>query len=308
MDSLSIYLRDIKACGPLLTKGQEQELTIKASLGDANAKQILLEHNLPLVVSRAKRYAVHGIPIEDLIQEGNIGLLKAIESFNPEVGTRLSTYAVPKIDRQIQMAYETSSRIIKVSAETYKMIQKLKTMETMLSGRLYRNPNLQELAHALKITEEECDFLMQIKQDAMSLHAPKSQNEKEEEYLIEPSTGYLEEDLLEQFMKDEIINLLSILKEREQEIAVMLFGLGETRPRDGAEIGRQYNITRRRVHQIKATIIKKLRQAPGIDAMSVYMDNPEEAMKNLEYYREYYRTSTKRYTIPMERPKEYIKK
>lgn len=306
MNVLSIYMNEVFSLGPILTKEQEMEIATRIASGDSEAKQILFERNLRLVINRAKKYVDHGLPLEDLIQVGNIGLLKAVEGFDVTRGNRFSTYAVPKIDREMEYAYISTSRIIKVPVIKYEMIQKLRKMQTLLSEKLYHDPTIRELAEALEISEEECELLMEWEKDVISLQAVNSKEERE--YIIDPGGEYLEDTMRSQWLKEDVLGLLSILSEREQEIISMIFGLRETKPMSDTEIAAIYGISRKRISQIKATVLKKLRKAKQTENLAIYMDNPSESLENLEFFKEEYKNSSKKYLMPMERPKEYVKK
>lgn len=259
-DPVRMYLKEIGQI-KLLTTEEELELADRIIEGDEEAKAILAESNLRLVVSIAKRYVGRGMLFLDLIQEGNIGLMKAVEKFDVEKGFKFSTYATWWIRQAITRAIADQARTIRVPVHMVETINKLARIERQLTLELNREPTDEELAGKMKMPVEKIREIYKIRQEPVSLETPIG--EEDDSHLgdfIPDETNMSPEDFaINELLKDEISEVLLTLTEREEKVIRLRFGLEDGRPRTLEEVGQLFGVTRERIRQIEAKALRKLR-------------------------------------------------
>ena len=263
-DSVRMYLREIGKI-PLLTQEEEQELAKKAIQGDKKAKDKLAEANMRLVVSIAKRYGGRGLDFLDLIQEGNTGLLRAVEKFDPDKGFKFSTYATWWIRQAITRAIADQARTIRIPVHMVETINKVLRTTRRLTQDLNREPTNQEIADAMGMEVEKIEYVMRIKQDIASLDASVGRDGDDEESVLGDFVEDSERDSPEdatanQILKEQIAEILTTLSEREQKIIRLRFGIGGGRSHTLEEVGNEFSVTRERIRQIEAKALSKLRK------------------------------------------------
>ncbi len=263
-DSVRMYLREIGKI-PLLTQEEEQEIAIKAMKGDKKAKDKLAEANMRLVVSIAKRYGGRGLDFLDLIQEGNTGLLRAVEKFDPEKGFKFSTYATWWIRQAITRAIADQARTIRIPVHMVETINKVLRTTRKLTQELNREPTNEEIAEAMGMEVDKIENVMRIKQDIASLDASVGRDGDDEESVLGDFVEDSERDSPEdatanQILKEQIAEILTTLSEREQKIIRLRFGIGGGRPHTLEEVGMEFSVTRERIRQIEAKALAKLRK------------------------------------------------
>ena len=259
-DPVRMYLKEIGTV-PLLTAEEEYSLAMRKANGDEVAKQRLIEANLRLVVSIAKRYTGRGMSFLDLVQEGNLGLIKGVEKFDPEKGFKLSTYATWWIRQSVTRALADQARTIRVPVHMVETINKMSKMQRKLTLELGYEPSVKELADALDMTEEKVQEIMQIAREPASLETPIGEEDDSnlgdfvaDNNIVSPE-GNVESVMLQEHIK----TLLEDLKERERQVIVLRFGLEDGHPRTLEEVGKEFNVTRERIRQIEAKALRKLR-------------------------------------------------
>lgn len=259
-DPVRMYLKEIGQI-KLLTTEEELELADRIAQGDEQAKAILAEANLRLVVSIAKRYVGRGMLFLDLIQEGNIGLMKAVEKFDVTKGYKFSTYATWWIRQAITRAIADQARTIRVPVHMVETINKLARVERQLTLELNREPTEEELAKKMGTSVEKIRDIYKISQEPVSLEIPIG--EEDDSHLgdfIPDETNMSPEDFaVNELLKDEISEVLLTLTEREEKVIRLRFGLEDGRPRTLEEVGQLFGVTRERIRQIEAKALRKLR-------------------------------------------------
>lgn len=263
-DSVRMYLREIGKI-PLLTQEEELELANRALEGDKKAKDKLAEANMRLVVSIAKRYGGRGLDFLDLIQEGNTGLLRAVEKFDPGKGFKFSTYATWWIRQAITRAIADQARTIRIPVHMVETINKVLRTTRRLTQDLNREPTNEEIAEAMGMDVEKIEYVMRIKQDIASLDASVGRDGDDEESVLGDFVEDSERDSPEdatanQILKEQIAQILTTLSEREQKIIRLRFGIGGGRPHTLEEVGNEFSVTRERIRQIEAKALSKLRK------------------------------------------------
>ena len=272
-DPVKTYLKEIGRV-PLLTAGQEMALAKAARAGDADARRALSEANLRLVVSVAKRYAGRGLPFLDLIQEGNLGLMKAAEKFEPERGFKFSTYATWWIRQAITRAIADQARTIRIPVHMVETINRLIRTSRQLLQELGREPTPEEIAEKMEMPVERVREIMKISQDPVSLETPIG--EEEDSHLGD----FIQDDHVQvpvdaatyTLLHEQLMEVLDTLTEREQKVLRLRFGLDDGRPRTLEEVGRQFNVTRERIRQIEAKALRKLRHPSRSKKLKDYLD------------------------------------
>lgn len=261
MDSIKAYLRDIRPI-PLLTAKEEIELAIKIQKGDRDARDKMIRSNLRLVISIAKRYVNLGVPLSDLIEEGNIGLMKAVEKFDPERGFRFSTYAAWWIKQGISRSIIDQGKMIRVPVYMNEEILKYKKCVEKLTHKLKRKPRLAEVAKRMKTTIEKIKDLEGSIARMSSLDAPiGGEGDGQVKDIIEDLNIMAPDQQLETFFnKERAIGYLDILNDRERKIIELRYGLTDGETRTLAEIAKILGVSRERVRQIESATIKKIRQ------------------------------------------------
>ena len=259
-DPVRMYLKEIGTV-PLLTAEEEYSLAMKKQAGDEYAKQRLIEANLRLVVSIAKRYTGRGMSFLDLVQEGNLGLIKGVEKFDPEKGFKLSTYATWWIRQSVTRALADQARTIRVPVHMVETINKMSKMQRKLTLELGYEPSVKELAEHLDMTEEKVQEIMQIAREPASLETPIGEEDDSNlgDFVADANVLSPEGNVESVMLREHIDSLLDDLKERERQVIVLRFGLEDGHPRPLEEVGKEFNVTRERIRQIEAKALRKLR-------------------------------------------------
>ncbi len=261
-DSVRLYLREIGKI-PLLSAEEELALAKRVVAGDKDAKDKMAEANMRLVVSIAKRYVGRGLDLLDLIQEGNTGLLRAVEKFDPDKGFKFSTYATWWIRQAITRAIADQARTIRIPVHMVETINKLLRTQRRLTQDLNREPTNEEIAAAMEIEVEKVEHIMKIKQDISSLDASIRDDEEESvlaDFIEDEDTISPEESATGQLLKEQVKDMLSALTEREQKILKLRFGLEDGKQHTLEEVGQEFSVTRERIRQIEAKALAKLRK------------------------------------------------
>lgn len=271
-DSVRLYLREIGKI-PLLTAEEELDLAQKVVAGDKRAKDKMAEANMRLVVSIAKRYSGRGLDFLDLIQEGNTGLLRAVEKFDPDKGFKFSTYATWWIRQAITRAIADQARTIRIPVHMVETINKLLRTQRRMTQELNREPTIEELSKELELEPEKIEYIMKIKQDISSLDAGVGRDGDEEDsvlgdFIEDEDTVSPEDSATGQLLKEQVQDVLSSLSDREQKIVRMRFGLDNGKSHTLEEVGQEFAVTRERIRQIEAKALAKLRKHK--DAKKLY--------------------------------------
>ena len=259
-DPVRMYLKEIGTV-PLLTANEELELAKRKQDGDEYAKQRLIEANLRLVVSIAKRYTGRGMSFLDLVQEGNLGLIKGVEKFDYTKGFKLSTYATWWIRQSVTRALADQARTIRVPVHMVETINKMSKMQRKLTLELGYEPSVTELANALDMTEEKVMEIMQIAREPASLETPIGEEDDSNlgDFVADANVLTPEGNVESVMLREHIDTLLGDLKERERPVIVLRFGLEDGHPRTLEEVGKEFKVTRERIRQIEAKALRKLR-------------------------------------------------
>lgn len=261
-DSVRLYLREIGKI-PLLTADEELALAQQVVSGDKRAKDKMAEANMRLVVSIAKRYVGRGLDLLDLIQEGNTGLLRAVEKFDPDKGFKFSTYATWWIRQAITRAIADQARTIRIPVHMVETINKLLRTQRRLTQELNREPSNEEIAQAMEIDVDKVEHIMKIKQDISSLDASIRDDEEDSvlsDFIEDEDTISPEESATSQLLKEQVKDMLGALTEREQKILKLRFGLEDGKSHTLEEVGQEFSVTRERIRQIEAKALAKLRK------------------------------------------------
>ena len=261
-DSVRLYLREIGKI-PLLTSEEELALAHRVVAGEQLAKDQMAEANMRLVVSIAKRYVGRGLDLLDLIQEGNTGLLRAVEKFDPDKGFKFSTYATWWIRQAITRAIADQARTIRIPVHMVETINKLLRTQRRLTQELNREPTNEEIAAAMEIEVDKVEHIMKIKQDISSLDASIRDDEEDSvlaDFIEDEDTISPEESATNQLLKEQVKEMLNGLTEREQKIIKLRFGLEDGKSHTLEEVGQEFAVTRERIRQIEAKALAKLRK------------------------------------------------
>lgn len=261
-DSVRLYLREIGKI-PLLNAEEELALAQRVVAGDKRAKDQMAEANMRLVVSIAKRYVGRGLDLLDLIQEGNTGLLRAVEKFDPDKGFKFSTYATWWIRQAITRAIADQARTIRIPVHMVETINKLLRTQRRLTQELNREPTNEEIAKEMEIDVEKVEHIMKIKQDISSLDASVRDDEEDSvlaDFIEDEDTISPEESATNQLLKEHVKDMLGSLTEREQKILKLRFGLEDGKSHTLEEVGQEFSVTRERIRQIEAKALAKLRK------------------------------------------------
>ena len=261
-DSVRLYLREIGKI-PLLNAEEELTLAKRVVAGDEKAKHEMAEANMRLVVSIAKRYVGRGLDLLDLIQEGNTGLLRAVEKFDPDKGFKFSTYATWWIRQAITRAIADQARTIRIPVHMVETINKLLRTQRRLTQELNREPTNEEIAKAMEIEVDKVEHIMKIKQDISSLDASIRDDEEDSvlaDFIEDEDTISPEESATNQLLKEQVKDMLGALTEREQKILKLRFGLEDGKSHTLEEVGQEFSVTRERIRQIEAKALAKLRK------------------------------------------------
>ena len=259
-DPVRMYLKEIGKIS-LLSLDEETELSKRIAEGDETAKNRLAESNLRLVVSIAKRYVGRGMLFLDLIQEGNIGLMKAVEKFDAEKGYKFSTYATWWIRQAITRAIADQARTIRVPVHMVETINKLSRYQRQLTLELNREPTDEELAKKMGMSPDKVREVIKIAQDPVSLETPIGEEEDSHlgDFVPDESNMSPEDFTIHEMLKEEISDVLLTLTEREEQVLRLRFGLDDGSPKTLEEVGQMFGVTRERIRQIEAKALRKLR-------------------------------------------------
>ncbi len=274
-DSVRLYLREIGKI-PLLTPEEEADLAQCIVKGDKKAKDKMVESNMRLVVSIAKRYGGRGLDFLDLIQEGNTGLLRAVEKFDPAKGFKFSTYATWWVRQAITRAIADQARTIRIPVHMVETINKVLRTTRKLTSELNREPTTEEIAAELHMEPDKVDYVMRIKQDIASLDASVGRDGDDEDSVlgdfVEDEERISPEDsAANQILKEQLSEIISTLTDREQKIIRLRFGIGGGRPHTLEEVGAEFDVTRERIRQIEAKALSKLRKNKDTKKLHEYL-------------------------------------
>ena len=272
-DPVRMYLKEIGQI-KLLNIEEELELADRICDGDQEAKNILAEANLRLVVSIAKRYVGRGMLFLDLIQEGNIGLMKAVEKFDVSKGYKFSTYATWWIRQAITRAIADQARTIRVPVHMVETINKLARIQRQLTLELNREPSEEELAKKMNMSIDKVREIYKISQDPVSLETPIGEEDDSHlgDFIKDERNLSPEEFATNEMLKDEISEVLLTLTEREEKVIRLRFGLEDGKPRTLEEVGQMFGVTRERIRQIEAKALRKLRHQSRSRKLKDYME------------------------------------
>lgn len=284
-DSVKMYLQEIHK--PILTKEQEKSLALRIRNGDEKAKELFIERNLRLVIKVARKYTGHGISFLDLIQEGNLGLIKAVDKFDVTKGYKFSTYATCWIRQSIQRSLGNKSRNIRLPVHLYEKVKKYELLKKELSLKFNREPTFEELSKKMRVSIDTIYKYERLEHDTISLNMIVGDEDSELEDFISLSTESIDNQFIEENLKDVIENLLknSNLTTKEIDILKLRFGIGTNDPKTLEETGKIYGVSRERIRQIQEKALKKIRRSYNVKELAIYMDNPKEAKKNIDRYR-----------------------
>ncbi len=274
-DSVRLYLREIGKI-PLLNSEEELALAQRVVAGDKKAKDKMAEANMRLVVSIAKRYSGRGLDFLDLIQEGNTGLLRAVEKFDPDKGFKFSTYATWWIRQAITRAIADQARTIRIPVHMVETINKLLRTQRRMTQELNREPTIEELAKELEMEPEKVEYVIKIKQDITSLDAGVGRDGEDEDsvlgdFIEDEDTETPEASATSQLLKEQVQSILSTLSDREQKIVKMRFGLENGKSHTLEEVGQEFAVTRERIRQIEAKALAKLRKHKDAKKLHEYL-------------------------------------
>ena len=258
-DTIKLYLKEIGRY-PLLNAQEEKELGILMKNGDVEAKKKLINCNLRLVISIAKHYTNRNIPLSDLIQEGNLGLMKAVDKFDVDKGFKFSTYATWWIRQGIARSIADQSRTIRIPVHMYESINKMLRVETMLSEKYGSDVTNQQIADEMGIPVEKVLDLKRVSEVPVSLYTPLGEEEDSVlmDFVPDLESG-VEDSVVNSGLHDDIMQALSVLSEREKQVLMLRFGIDTDHPMTLEEIGVVFNVTRERIRQIEAKALRKLR-------------------------------------------------
>ncbi|PLV55683.1 RNA polymerase sigma factor RpoD [Thermotoga sp. SG1] len=259
-DSIKMYLKEIGKI-PLLTPAQERELARRAQMGDKKAKEKLITSNLRLVVSIAKRYMGRGLSFQDLIQEGNIGLLKAVEKFDWRKGYKFSTYATWWIRQAITRAIADQARTIRIPVHMVETINKLNRLRREYYQKYGEEPSVDELAKMMGKPPEKIKEILEAAKETISLESPIGEDEDSsiEDFVADESVPSPKKEAMRMLMREELEKVLKTLSPREAMVLRMRYGLLDGKPKTLEEVGQYFNVTRERIRQIEVKALRKLR-------------------------------------------------
>ena len=272
-DPVRMYLKEIGKV-PLLTADEEKELAMQMEAGDMNAKKRLAEANLRLVVSIAKRYVGRGMLFLDLIQEGNLGLIKAVEKFDYRKGYKFSTYATWWIRQAITRAIADQARTIRIPVHMVETINKLIRVQRQLLQELGREPYPEEIAVKMNLPVERVREIQKISQEPVSLETPIGEEEDSHlgDFIQDDNVPVPAEAAAFTLLKEQLVEVLGTLTDREQKVLCLRFGLDDGRARTLEEVGKEFDVTRERIRQIEAKALRKLRHPSRSRKLKDYLD------------------------------------
>ena len=272
-DPVRMYLKEIGKVS-LLTADEERELAIRMEQGDEEAKKKLCESNLRLVVSIAKRYLNRGLSFLDLIQEGNLGLIKAVDKFDYTKGYKFSTYATWWIRQAITRSIADQARTIRIPVHMVETINKLIRISRQLLQEYGREPTSEEIAKEMGITVEKVREIKKISQDPVSLETPIGEEEDSHlgDFIPDDDVPAPVDAAAYSMLKEQLMEVLETLSDREKKVLMLRFGLEDGRPRTLEEVGKEFNVTRERIRQIEAKALRKLRHPSRSKKLKDYLE------------------------------------
>ncbi|MDO4383034.1 MAG: RNA polymerase sigma factor RpoD [Eubacteriales bacterium] len=272
-DPVRMYLKEIGKVS-LLTADEERELAIRMEQGDEEAKKKLCESNLRLVVSIAKRYLNRGLSFLDLIQEGNLGLIKAVDKFDYTKGYKFSTYATWWIRQAITRSIADQARTIRIPVHMVETINKLIRVSRQLLQEYGREPTSEEIAKEMGISVEKVREIKKISQDPVSLETPIGEEEDSHlgDFIPDDDVPAPVDAAAYSMLKEQLMEVLDTLSEREKKVLMLRFGLEDGRPRTLEEVGKEFNVTRERIRQIEAKALRKLRHPSRSKKLRDYLE------------------------------------
>lgn len=272
-DPVRMYLKEIGKVS-LLTANEERELAIRMEQGDEEAKKKLCESNLRLVVSIAKRYLNRGLSFLDLIQEGNLGLIKAVDKFDYTKGYKFSTYATWWIRQAITRSIADQARTIRIPVHMVETINKLIRISRQLLQEYGREPTSEEIAKEMGITVEKVREIKKISQDPVSLETPIGEEEDSHlgDFIPDDDVPAPVDAAAYSMLKEQLMEVLDTLSDREKKVLMLRFGLEDGRPRTLEEVGKEFNVTRERIRQIEAKALRKLRHPSRSKKLKDYLE------------------------------------
>jgi RNA polymerase primary sigma factor len=274
-EALDVYLDDIKR-SPLIDRQEETELARRAKDGDSAAMDKLVRSNLRFVVSIAKRYSGQGVPLDDLINEGNLGLVRAAHRFDPERGYKFISYAVWWVRQAILHSLSQHSRVVRLPLNKAGNLSRIGKASRTLLQELGREPTHAEIAERLGLAERDVEETLSVANGQVSLHDAFSDEPGDHafiDYLEDTEGAAPDDELYKEFLSKDMLRVLETLNERERMIMTLYFGLAGETALTLEEIGRHLNLTRERIRQIKEQAIDKLRQSTRARYLSAYLDN-----------------------------------
>ena len=272
-DPVRMYLKEIGKI-PLLSTEEEIELAKKMELGDSEARKQLAEANLRLVVSIAKRYVGRGMQLLDLIQEGNLGLIKAVEKFDYRKGYKFSTYATWWIRQAITRSIADQARTIRIPVHMVETINRLIRTQRQLVQEMGREPTEEEIAARMDLPPERVQEIRKISQEPVSLETPIGEEEDSHlgDFIQDDQVAVPVDQATFTLLREQLMEALETLTEREQKVLRLRFGLDDGRPRTLEEVGREFHVTRERIRQIEAKALRKLRHPSRSKKLKDYLD------------------------------------
>ena len=272
-DPVKVYLKEIGSF-PLLSLEEEVELAEKILQGDSFAKKKLAEANLRLVVSIAKRYVGRGMLFLDLIQEGNLGLIKAVEKFDHTKGFKFSTYATWWIRQAITRAIADQARTIRIPVHMVETINKVKKVQSQLLHKNGQEPSVEDLAEELDMPQEKVREILKVAQEPISLESPIGEEEDSHlgDFIPDSDAPVPEEAATHALLKEQLAEVLATLTPREAKVLSLRFGIEDGRPRTLEEVGKEFNVTRERIRQIEAKALRKLRHPSRNKKLKDFLD------------------------------------
>ena len=272
-DPVKVYLKEIGAF-PLLSLDEEIELAERIQKGDSRAKKRLAEANLRLVVSIAKRYVGRGMLFLDLIQEGNLGLIKAVEKFDHTKGFKFSTYATWWIRQAITRAIADQARTIRIPVHMVETINKVKKVQSQLLHKNGQEPSVEDLAAELDMPQEKVREILKVAQEPISLESPIGEEEDSHlgDFIPDYDAPVPEEAATHTLLREQLNEVLATLTPREAKVLSLRFGIEDGRPRTLEEVGKEFNVTRERIRQIEAKALRKLRHPSRNKKLKDFLD------------------------------------
>lgn len=273
-DSVRMYLKEIGTI-PLLSAEEEMTLAERLEEGDERAGNRLAEANLRLVVSIAKKYIGRGMHLQDLIQEGNIGLLKAVEKFDYRKGYKFSTYATWWIRQSITRAIADQARTIRIPVHMVETINRVNRAERQLLQELGREPSIDEIATRLKMPPKRIEEILKIAQDPVSMETPIGEEEDSHlgDFIVDEKTLQPEDAATGSFLHEQLMDVMQTLTDRERRVIILRYGLNGETPKTLEEVGRIFHVTRERIRQIEAKAIRKLHHPNRSKKLRDYLDD-----------------------------------